>query len=194
MDDRVVQLQAHLLDVGDEIEVASAGAGDLPDLVALREHRDVGELLPHHVRWCRVDGTLVVVAVPRQDDLLQPREPGLLPQLVDVLRQGLAVALATVVEEETAVDPLERDPRRRVRVEARAPDVEGDVHRVPGVEVERLDALVVDEVHVRLAVHGGGVHLLEADVELLLEHTVVAEAAAVCLALLLELSLGADGR
>ena len=194
VDDGVVKLHPGLLDVGDQVVVALPRAGDPVDLVALGEYRDVGELGSHHVGRRGVHGLLVVVAVPRQDDPGDPVEPVLLPQHVDVLRERLAVALTDVVDPLATVDPLERDPRRGIRVQARGADVEHHVHLVRHVEVEVEHPLLCDQLEVRLAVDGGRVDLFEGDVVLLLEHPVVAEPLEVGVTGEVELLLGADRR
>ena len=172
--ERVVQREPGLLDVGDLVTPAVPCTRHLVDLVRLGEHRNVREHLLHHVGRRRVHGLLMVLGVPRQDDRGEPREPRLLPQHLYVLGQGLAVPLAAIVEKETTVEVLKREPACCVALLSRRADVEHDVHGMAGVEIEVHHPTVLQHLVVRLAVHGSSIHLLEVNVVLLIEHAVVA--------------------
>ena len=193
VDDRVVQHHPGLLDLRDLRHVTSLGTRELPDPAGLGEHSDSREHEAQHVRRSRVDRLLVVLTVPRQDDVVDPVEPVLLPQHVHVLGQGPTVAFPAVVEEQPTVEPLEGDPRGGVRLLAGGSDVERHVHRMSRVQVELGDPIVLDHLHVRFTVDGSGVHLLEGAVVLLLEHAVVAEPPAIGFPVLLQLFPRAHG-
>ena len=161
VDDGVVELHPDFLDVSDLGVIRLPRTRDPEHLVALGEHSDTRERLAHHVSRGGVHRFLVVIAVPGEDDCAEPGEPWLHPQVIDVLGQRLAMAFSAVEQEQLVVEPLEGDPSRSIGVHAGAADVERNEHWMSAVEVELSIPLLFDHLHVRLAVDGSCVHLLE---------------------------------